>query len=83
MQKLKAILKYVIFAVEYVYGCSVHILLFRYGIDNWNWYFVIGVFEVKCMPYCVCGVCVCSVARVVVRVCSVACVARVVVTLHR
>ena len=27
--------------IEYIYGCSVHMLLFRYGIDNWNRYNVI------------------------------------------
>ena len=32
--------------VVYVHGGSVHILLFRYVTDNWNWLFVIGIFEV-------------------------------------
>ena len=32
------------FAVEYVYGCSVHILLFRYGNNNWYWYFLDGIY---------------------------------------
>ena len=31
------------FGVEYVYGCSVLIVLFRYGNGNWIWYFVIGI----------------------------------------
>ena len=39
--------------IEYVYGCFVDILLFRYGIGilelvfwrwNWHWYAVIGVY---------------------------------------
>ena len=35
----------IFFCIEYAYGCSVHLLLFRSGIDNWNWYIGIGNFE--------------------------------------
>ena len=44
------------FGIEYVYGCPVHGLLFQYVIDNWNWYFGIGIFEVKVELVCVIGV---------------------------
>ena len=35
------------FGIVYAYDCSVPILLFRYGIDNWNWCVGICIFEVE------------------------------------
>ena len=35
---------------------SMVVLLFRYGIDNWNWYFGIGIFEVVLELVCVIGI---------------------------
>ena len=41
---LFAILKiYIIFGIGFLYGCSVHILLFGCEIDHWKLYFVIGI----------------------------------------
>ena len=38
-------------AIGYICGSSVHILLFRYGVDKWNlnWYFGMGngIFEME------------------------------------
>ena len=43
-----------VFGIEYVYDCTVRIVIFRnrkfyISSDNWNWYFVIaiGIFEVE------------------------------------
>ena len=39
----KAAIKYMLFlGVEHICGCSVRLFLFRYGIDNWRGYVVIG-----------------------------------------
>ena len=51
---------YIIFGIGYLWRWSFHILLFKYGINNWNWYFVVvigfGIFEVKLELVCGIGV---------------------------
>ena len=48
MQKLnKAALKEItllFLGVIYIGDCSVHLPIFQYGTDNWNWYFVTGLY---------------------------------------